>query len=328
MIQIYCACGKQLRIALDSMHRGPRCPQCKRPVPIWKRLLARARVLFEQAKTSTTRWFSARSTTRPSHGIEPLLQKLAQAAWQRGSGSTRGSFHLDGSELARGSSPQELDANLRKLYAHARLWAPGLQIPWKVPPVKLSSNIASAGRYGVNDGWTAIDVSTEFASRPQALLVILAHEACHHILDSSGLADYRDTARNERMTDLAMFICGFGDIVCNGRTATTQTKSGYVTTHLGYLTAADYEYASNWTIQARLDNELPGMARRLPKESVGPLHFFLPAVTEQLWSSFAARVPDPAVRNRMFRYSSSKHPGESEEKVLRRLIEDFEKDNR
>lgn len=327
-IQVPCVCGKQVRLSVESLGRGPRCPQCKTPVPMWKCKIAWLRVALGRLGRAITRWLSLRSSVRPTQGIEQLLRDLARHAWQAKTEVSRGTFLLDESDLAQGSSPQALVDKLRKMYAHARQWAPGLEVPWKVPPVKLSFGIDSAGQFGVTDGWTAIDVSADFASRPRALHVILAHEACHHILDNSGLADRRNTARNERMTDLAMFICGFGDIVRAGRTATTQTKSGYVTTHLGYLTVSDYEYAFNWVIQARLDNSLPGMAGRLPTASVGPLHFNLTNPTEQLWSSLAARVPDPAVRERMYRYSCSKHPDETEEQVLRRIIDDFERDNR
>src|SRR5262249_5158803 len=163
-----------------------------------------------------------------------------------------------------------------------------------------------------SDGWVAIDVSAEFASRDPALQVILAHEACHHILDLTGLDDKSDRARTERMTDLAMFICGFGDIVRSGRTSVSQTASCYVRTHLGYLQASDYDYAYDWVLGARVANGLPGMIGSRLASTAMTTNFYLPDPVERLQRELASRILDGRVRERVIRHYQTKYPSETD----------------
>jgi hypothetical protein len=54
-----------------------------------------------------------------------------------------------------------------------------------------------------SDGYVLIDVSPQFVGHDRALLAVLAHEACHHILGLSGIRK-EAAADNERLTDLAI----------------------------------------------------------------------------------------------------------------------------
>ena len=278
------------------------------------------------------RLFKKPDTARPqraSQEIERLLQELGQRAWRKETRHPAGSFLLAPSTLGKGTDAEALRANLRVLYEHARRWAPGLIVPYNVPRVRLSEALANPGQYNVDsDGWVAIDVSTEFASRDQALSVILAHEACHHILDLTGHDDKRDRARTERMTDLAMFICGFGDIVRGGRTSVRQTASGYVSTHLGYLKASDYDYAYDWVIGARVANGLPGMIDSRLAGTAMTTNFHLPDPVERLKRELASRILDGRVRERVIRHYQTRYPSETDDQILKRIIEDYERDNR
>src|SRR5262245_15901454 len=264
-----------------------------------------------------------------SHEIERLLQELGQRAWRKETRHPAGSFLLAPSTLGKGTDAEALRANLSVLYEHARRWAPGLIVPYHVPRVRLSEVLANPGQYNVDsDGWVAIEVSTAFASRDQALAVVLAHEACHHILDLTGLDDKRDRVRTERMTDLAMFICGFGDIVRSGRTSVRQTASGYVKTHLGYLESSDYEYAYEWVIGARVANGLPGMIGSRLASTAMPTNFQLPDPGERLKRELASRILDGRARERVIRHYQTRYPSEPDDQLLKRIIEDYERDSR
>ena len=125
------------------------------------------------------------------------------------------------------------------MYQHARYWAGGLDIPYFVPPVYIEA-LSAAGQFHVDEeSYARISVSSSFLCDRDALLVILAHEACHHFLLQAGLV-VTDAGRNERTTDLTMFVCGFGKLVIRGHSRASKIGGVYSTTHLGYLTTNDY----------------------------------------------------------------------------------------
>jgi hypothetical protein len=140
---------------------------------------------------------------------------------------------------------------VQQLYGHARKWAPGFEIPFCVPKVIVSPFLGSAGQYSANpDGYLFIRVAPEFASRRAALLAILAHEVCHHILDLSG---FRGSLTHdlERLTDLATFVCGFGELVLNGHSHARKVGSLWTSVHLGYLSSEEYRLAQSWVLKVQ-----------------------------------------------------------------------------
>jgi hypothetical protein len=344
-IVVRCACGKHVRIDLDLIHRKPQCPHCKRPIRVsfWQRLRTRIKALFSDTASTDPR---SETVVRPQTSaadyhstsvalpqatpeVERLLQELGERAWRKESHYPAGNFLLAPATLVQGSSTQGMETNLKALYEHARRWAPGLTVPYKVPKVRLSGMLPHAGQYRVgSDGWVSIDISADFASRAQALYVVLAHEACHHILDLSGLDDKRDPVRTERLTDLTMFIAGFGDIVKAGRTSAMQTPTGYVTTHLGYLEAHDYDFAYTWVLGARAANGLPSLPSNRSLGLPSARRLDLPDQVERFNRELKGRIRDAEVRQRLIKSYQAKYPQESEDQIITRILDDYERDNR
>lgn len=228
---------------------------------------------------------------------------------------------LQPSDFERCVNETGLTSALERMYRHARQWAPGLEVPYLIPQVRLSCWIEAAGQFAVDDqGWVSIDVSSEFAASHETLLLILAHEACHHILAQSGLSERRDQRLNERKTELAMFVCGFGELGKAGRSANRLTEHGYASVHLGYLTPGEYNFAHEWVISARHKAQLESMhGRRGGGASAN--NFQLPDASQELERQFRNRFPDPQVRERILGSMREKYPHESREEHIRRALE-------
>ena len=209
--------------------------------------------------------------TRPfvDPGVDPflagILESLATRAWSKPCHDPGGTFLLSPLGLSRDSSPQGLWQTLGRIYAHARNWAPGLDIPWFVPPVQIANLESKAGHFLVDEeSYASIAVSTEFLGNIDATFLILGHEACHHILLQSGISyEFKnDVTLNERYTDLTMFVCGFGEIVRRGHSAVRRCHGQYVNTHLGYLGSDEYERAYRYVLAKRAAEHLPGLPKR------------------------------------------------------------------
>ncbi|CAN5780517.1 hypothetical protein BH09VER1_BH09VER1_17680 [soil metagenome] len=136
--------------------------------------------------------------------------------------------------------------------------------------------------------------------------VILAHEVCHHILNQSGLADRYDKVRDERLTDAAMFICGFGKIVKLGQTFIQGTASGYQKTHLGYLRPTEYSFAYHWAIGARCANHVGGMNGVKAAYPSLSEEFKVTRKSETLLERLKCQVPDSAARERLLNFYGTK----------------------
>jgi hypothetical protein len=106
------------------------------------------------------------------------------------------------------------------------------------------------GQYRVDqDGYVSIEISPALLRHSDSVLAVLAHEACHHILDLSGLNTHRPEL-DEPLTDLAMFICGFGKVFMNGKSYLSSINSQWRSTHLGYLTDEQYKFAYSWVLRS------------------------------------------------------------------------------
>jgi hypothetical protein len=280
--------------------------------------------LFRAASSKNSGWGA------PSADLEVkgALEELAHLAWKNQPSSSSSNF-LYAPDLLLIRDEDVLSAALTALYGHARRWAPGLQIPYHVPRIRISQRSQHAGQFEVDgEGWLTIELSAEFLSLPKALWVILAHEVCHHILALSGLADNYNTSRNERLTDIAMFVCGFGSLAKAGQTTIRRTDSGYLKTHLGYLKAGEYAYAYHWVIASRLGNRLPGMGGVIATYPQLAMGFVTVDPAAALLERLKAQVPDSATRQRLLTYYQDKYRGESDSVIFDRIIDSYERDRR
>ena len=264
---------------------------------------------------------------KPSADLEfrLALEKIARKAWAKPVSNGSSHFHFK-PDILLIRDEEVLNKALAALYSHARVWADGLDIPFRVPPLRISQTRRNAGQFNCDEeGWLTIDLSAEFLDVPKAIWLILAHETCHHILSLSGLADNYDTTRNERLTDMAMFVCGFGDLARAGQTFVRRTESGYLSTHLGYFKPCEYAYAYHWVVAVRCANQFAGMDGEHPyyPQLKGDC-----AVSDDPASRLRELIPDAAARKRLFDYFQSKYPAEASKQTTERVIESIERDRR
>lgn len=197
--------------------------------------------------------------------LSGILEHLTTRAYSKPCSYPQGRFLLAPSGIAFGTSPQGLWQTLNRMYQHALDWAPGLDIPRFVPPVRIAKLETEAGHFALDDdSYASIAVSIDFIDNSDATCLILAHEACHHILLQSGISFQfkNDVALNERVTDLTMFVCGFGEIVRRGRSFVRSGRGQYVKTHLGYLDSRECDTAYRYVLTKRKERQLPGAPPR------------------------------------------------------------------
>src|ERR1039458_6201219 len=124
------------------------------------------------------------------------LHKLARIAWARCGPPNSMDFLLDPARLPKSCTSRSMEQSLDAFYAHARKWASGFEVPFRVPKVGLKSLVDAAGQYRVDgDGYVFIEMAPDVVSYPPAVLAVLAHEACHHILDINSLNTHRSPRR-------------------------------------------------------------------------------------------------------------------------------------
>jgi hypothetical protein len=182
------------------------------------------------------------------HDLELQLQELAKIGWAKDESSWIEKSTLNSNYFSNETAPTKV---IEVLLAHARQFAPEFNIPYLIPRTIVEAMPSAAGRFEVDEeGWVTIKISPDFFDDQLAAQSILAHEACHYILENSGIR-YSDFYLNERYTDLCMFICGFGQIFLAGyrrEPAQNQYRSGH---RLGYLTDAEYQFANQYVIKLR-----------------------------------------------------------------------------
>ena len=139
--------------------------------------------------------------------LQSQLKELAKLGWAQDETSWCSGFVLSSNNLTSEREPAQV---IKSLLTHARRVAPEFSVPQMVPRTVIEPTPFAAGRFEVDEeGWVTIKVSPDFFNDRLAAQAILAHEACHYILENSGIRQ-RDFQLNERYTDLCMFICGFG----------------------------------------------------------------------------------------------------------------------
>jgi hypothetical protein len=286
------------------------------------------------------------ASTRSS---EESLHRLAEAAWGTRRIIPNPAFVLRSADLPQPYSADAMTAVVERLYGHARKWAPGFEVPYGIPKVSVSSRISAAGQYRADrDGYLFIDVAQEFVGRPEAVLAILAHEACHHILDLSGFRA-RSGEDIERLTDLSSFICGFGELVLSGHSHVRKIGSEWASVHLGYLSVDEYRSAQQWVLHVQgLDGAEPthrqrtggtgvfGWLTRLFRSrnresaqasSIGPSLAF-DSIVPRRKVALTRLGGDRARLDRLIEYERSRNPTADELALLDAVIETLEKDRR
>lgn len=260
--------------------------------------------------------------------VPRTLSRLASRAWSAGE-STAGPFLFTPSVLLL-RDDDVLYQCLQSLYEHARVWCGGLEVPFHVPAVRVVMTAEhTAGAFSVDEeGWTRIEISRDLIDIPRAVWLVMAHEICHHVLEQSGLSDRADRLRNERQTDLLMFVCGFGQLARNGYQAAQRFGSAFSRSHLGYLQPSEHEFAFEWVLAARSANklQLPTDTQvRFPDLAAG---FTIESADSAALQRLSSRVAESEKRQRLLRYYRSKYPERSVCQLVETILDDLERDNR
>jgi hypothetical protein len=302
--------------------------------------------------------------------INAVLYELAEVGWAERVGPARQDFLLTPASLPPPSSVEALSEIVRLLYSHARKWAPGFQVPFAVPDVKWGAPTLDlnreviAGAYRVDtDGYVHIDVSPKFYGQSEALLAILAHEACHHILDLSGVRG-NTVEEDERLCELSGFICGFGLLTLNGCRVIRNSGPAREETHLGYLSIDEYQAAHEWVIKVQL-LDLPDAGtgfkaqtlagggsgsvlrrilrtlwhlirpeaanssqQRKPSGLDGPMPTFSSEVDRKRKQALTRLAGDRKKLERLLEYELQRHPHATESELLQMVMENLERDRR
>ena len=241
------------------------------------------------------------------------LESLGRTAWKTQESLKHSNFSLDSSRLPNLRDAADLDLTLQLLLTHARTVAPGLSVPFKVPLIVWSALLSEsiAGGFAVEgDGWVRIEIHSRWRRNTRVVRAILAHEVCHYILANSGLR-LKDTLENERVTDLCMFVCGFGSLFLAGYKSVPNTIEYQPGHRLGYLTDREFEFVSNYIsiLRELLLHELPSKADALSSRL---RHMTLTrGSAERLVTAYLAR-----------------HPSESKEDAIEAVSFQLERDRR
>jgi hypothetical protein len=188
------------------------------------------------------------------------------------------------------------------LLAHVRRVARGIDVPMMTPRTVTLPVAGAAGLFRVVDGWVRIEVDPFLARDFRVAAAILAHETAHYVLEYNGIRR-PDTQANERLTDIAMFVLGFGQVFLNGYRV--QSGVAYRPGHrLGYLTDSEYEFLIKHVTQLRLDQ--PEQIR--DERALG-----------RLWRAY----PDKAARVRAFEQERRAHPHLTDDQIVDRMLDDW-----
>src|SRR5436305_1190817 len=110
--------------------------------------------------------------------IERRLVEIANIAWARTGPPSSSGFLLGPETLPEPNSTQNCSKILNALYDHARHWASGFEIPYRIPTVRFSGEVTSAGQFRVDsDGYTFVELPFGTFSSSTARLAVLCHEA-------------------------------------------------------------------------------------------------------------------------------------------------------
>ena len=222
--------------------------------------------------------------------LKAQVEELATRGWTQSEVDWKEGFLLDPARLDTMAEPAEI---VEALLNHARRTTPEFSVPWLTPRTVVEQlPPATAGQFVVDGGWVTIKLGPKFFGNRGAAQAILAHEACHYILNNSGFRK-RDIALNERYTDICMFVCGFGKLFLDGYQkypSNRQYRRGH---RVGYLTDMEYAFIYQYVLKLRkhyrenLKSELTGLKETLLRLVRGDQEML-----ESLIEAERSRTPD------------------------------------
>lgn len=237
---------------------------------------------------------------------EKIALNLAKRAWLTSENKTRDGFFL----AIQNKHTTGLEWKVEKMLAHARNFAPGLEVPFLTPKIEHSlTKDQSAGCFQVDEyGYASIKVDRQFMNDPRSTLAILSHEICHYVLESSGIRETH-TQANEIQTDICMFVIGFGELFLRGYKRDLAMSDYRIGHKLGYL--EDQEY---WNLDKFI--------RKLRSKNDRLLN--LPSENKNLKLEISRMVMgDQRVINRWVSGYEKKFPQLSEKERLEKIIRDI-----
>ena len=245
-----------------------------------------------------------RASHRPLDDLDTKIEQLVKRAW----GPREDSAGVELVLSPRSLSGLSHDDILAELLRHVRRVAPALSVPMMKPKIVVESIFGAAGQFLVQDGWVKISVGTEFFLNLSAAQAILCHELCHYVLEANGIRE-STTLANERLTDVAMFVFGLGDIFLAGYQARPgiEYRRGH---RLGYLTDAEYHSVDDAVFELRLSAEAQ------------------PTRVAEVQTLLKARISDAAARKRLLEHARKRHPTKSETELIQLVLEAYERDRR
>lgn len=199
------------------------------------------------------------------------------------------------------------DSLITALLYHVRRIAPALTVPMLTPRLLIEDLPKDAGQFVEQDGWVKIAVGKNFFLDLPAARAILCHEICHYVLEANGIREATAGA-NERLTDVAMFVFGLGDVFLAGY---HRVPDGYRAGHrLGYLSEAEYRYVRQRVADLRRSGELQPT---------------LEDVWEKRW---CAAIPNAQVRQRLLKAQQAKCPAKTQAELIKQILDEYQRDRR
>jgi hypothetical protein len=241
---------------------------------------------------------------RAGSDVEVFAERLCRTAWGPRDSNLEGDLALGVASISRATTnSQVVDALLR----HARLIAPGFNVPFNSPQVIVGRLNDAAGLFSESDGRVTLTVSDEFFDNRAAASAILCHELSHYVLAASGIRE-ANTLSNERMTDVGIFVLGLGDIFLNGyKSAHTQYRRGHT---LGYLSAAEYDAVDRLVFSFRLSGKLQSTD------------------SDARAARFRRAIPNAGVRESLLEQERKRSPQLSPDQLIDHVLERFYADRR
>jgi hypothetical protein len=234
-----------------------------------------------------------------------MIEKLARGAWGPLDQAQRPLALRPHLKYSAGGYADLVGVLLNHVRSIAQKWS----VPELTPRVVVAPVVKGAGLFEEKDGWVTLTVSDTFFLNHPAACSILCHEVCHYVLGANGIRG-SDPLANERLTDVAMFVLGLGDVFLAGYRAGSSFQNYAPGHRLGYLSDAEYRYVDDRVFELWASGAL-----QVSNEAA-------------LETRLAGRVHDPAVRQRFVEAELRKHPHWSRVEALQHVIDQYERDRR
>lgn len=221
-----------------------------------KSLKARARLHSEpdysHGKSSHRINFSNLPSSKEER-LKGYMNELIRVSWPRDAYKNADYFLLRPSKLMQ----MTINDAAKMMIHHVQNVAPGFKGLNKIPAIRYSkAGEKIGGHFETNNiDYSAIVISSRYSNNMQASLAVLSHELCHFILERAGIRETNVTY-NEYLTDVCMFVVGFGNIFRSGFRQSNITSDGEYRSQLGYLSYEDYETLADYVLMLRLSGSV------------------------------------------------------------------------